>query len=236
MLVSFVLLFAQILTMAAWGESNIKKTPEGKLVLAKLSDAGLFFLKWRAYADYKKELEFLRKCFGWLSIIFVCVFTVVPDSAKPLLSVYSISFMGLWVSIRIGTDVKGQLRELLSMAALLSCGPFLFLLMDWFHMVPYSLVHTMAAPLKITEMFQLNDFELTLVLSLMGAIIGMFLTVFSVIMFSIIPLLLLFVMVVVSRISRVLLSWNLNRARNCVALYVLVVGPTLLMLHAMKVF
>lgn len=235
MLVSVILLFAQILTMVAWGESNIKKTPEGKALLAKLSGAGLFFLKWRAYADYKRELDFLRKCFGWLSVVLVCAFVMVPVEVKPLLSVYSVAFMGLWVSIKIGTDVKGQLKELLSMAVLMSCTPFLFLIMDWFHFLPYSTLHLVASPLIFFEGLNFNDFELALVLSLIGGGVGVVMTIFSVVMFSVIPLLLLFVMVVVSRVSRALLHWNLDRVRNCVAVYVIFIGPTLFTLHAMKV-
>jgi hypothetical protein len=235
MLVSVILFFAQVLTMTAWGESNIKKTPEGKAVLAKLSSAGLFFLRWRAFADYKKELEFLRKCFGWLSIVLVCAFTVFPDGAKQVLSVYSIAFMGLWMSIRMGTDVKGQLKEMLTMALLFFCAPFSFLAMDWFHLVPYSTLHAMAAPLRFLVSFQLNDLELAFVLGLLGGVAGIIMAISSVLIFSIVPLLLLFGMVVVSRISRNLLRWDQNKARNFVAVYVLVIGPALILLHSLQI-
>lgn len=235
MLVSVILFLAQVLTMTAWGETNIKKTPEGKLLLTKLSSAGLFFLKWRAFANYKSELDFLRKCFGWLSIVFVCAFTVFPEGAKPVLSVYSIAFMGLWVSIRMGTDVKGQLKEMLTMAVLFSCAPFSFLVMDWFQLVPYSALHAMAAPLKFLTAFQLSDWELALVLGVLGGVVGIIMAISSVLMFSIVPLLLLFGMVVVSRISRSLLTWDQNRARNFVAVYVIVIGPALIFLHALQI-
>lgn len=236
MLVGFILLVAQILTMTAWGETNVKKTEEGRVVLEKLSSAGLFFLRWRAYADHKKELRWMGNLAGWITLLLVCIFLAIPSSAKPVVSVYCILFMTFWLSIRIGTDVKGQMKEMLTMGAIMFCAPFVLLLLDWLQPSPRSLLDMFVAPIHVITQMGYQGFQLALVLALMGGGTVMVFTLGGILLFSIVPLFILFLMAMISKLSRNLLAWKTSRARNCVALYVLVIGPTLITLHANQFF
>ncbi|WP_426215750.1 hypothetical protein [Pseudomonas sp. DWRC2-2] len=236
MAISIILLIIQIFMMTAWGEGNLRKTPEGQKVLATLSSLGLFFLRWRANADYKKEMAFLGKAMGWLAIASVMAFFILPASAKPVVSVYCVTFMGLWLSIRVGMDIKSQLMDMLGWAALFFCIPFIFLACDYFHLLPGSLLRATAAPLSLMLGHELLDYQLALAMAIIGGIGGLFMGLMNIVVFSIFPLLLLFFMVVVSKVSKFLLGRSVNAARNFVALYVLVVGPTLLVLHSLQVF
>jgi hypothetical protein len=236
MAISIILLIIQILMMTAWGEGNLRKTPEGQKVLATLSSLGMFFLRWRANADYKKEMAFLGKAMGWLAIASVMAFLILPASARPVVSVYCITFMGLWLSIRVGMDIKSQLMDMLGWAALFFCIPFIFLACDHFHVLPDSLLRATAAPLSLMLGHELLDYQLALAMAIIGGIGGLFMGLMNIVVFSIFPLLLLFFMVFVSKVSKFLLGRSVNAARNFVALYVLVVGPTLLVLHSLQVF
>ncbi|MBX8486161.1 hypothetical protein [Pseudomonas cichorii] len=235
MAITIILLVAQILTMTAWGEGNLRKTPEGEKLLARLSAMGLFFLNWRAYADYKKEMKFLCRAMGWLAIASVVVFYLLPVSARPVVSVYCVSFMGLWLSMRVGVDVKGQLMDMLGWAALFFCLPLLLLFADYLHAAPFSLLHAMASPIRLITEQGLMDYQVALILAALGGVVGLSMALMNMILFSIIPLLLLFLMVFFSKISRFLLGRSVNTARNLVAFYVLVMGPTLIVMHALQV-
>lgn len=236
MAISIILLIIQILMMTAWGEGNLRKTPEGQKVLATLSSLGLFFLRWRANADYKKEMAFLGRAMGWLAIASVVAFYILPVSARPVVSVYGVTFMGLWVSIRVGMDIKSQLVDILGWAAFFFCIPFILLVGDYFHVFPNSLLHATAAPISLMLGHELLDYQVAFAMAVVGAIFGLVMALMNMIIFSIVPLLLLFFMVAVSRLSKFLLARSVNAARNFVALYVLVVGPTLLVLHSLQVF
>ncbi len=72
MLFSMLVIF-QIISGLVAGVSTIRGTPEGAKSIDILSKGGLFFLKWRAYADYKKELKGVRNTFGILTLVFTAV-------------------------------------------------------------------------------------------------------------------------------------------------------------------
>ncbi|RML92460.1 hypothetical protein [Pseudomonas savastanoi] len=233
--VTVILVVLQILTMVAWTETNIKKTEEGKRVLETLSAGGLFFLRWRANADHKKELRFLGWLSGWIAVLSIGIFQIVPNEAKPMISSYCIVFLALWLAIRIGSDVKGQVSEILAMGALFFCAPYLMLLADWTHALPFSLLETFVAPIPAFASMGLSGFKLAFTLSMLGGCVTLVMLVLGLLCFSIIPLFILFVMVMMSKACRNLLRWEISRARNYVALYVVVVGPILLTLHSYKV-
>lgn len=236
MLVGCVLWLAQILTLIAWGESNIRKTEEGQRVLDKLSSAGLFFLQWRAYADRKKELRSLGALAGWITLLSICIFQAVPSAAKPMVSCYCISFMALWLSIRIGTDVKAQVSEMLTMGVLFFSLPFILLFIDWLQVLPYSLLESFVAPVPAIKLLGYTGVELALFLAVLGGGSTLLMAIGGIVMFSILPLFILFVMVLMSKLSRDLLGWKTSKARNYVAVYAIVIGPTLAFLHTYQVF
>lgn len=234
MIVSVILYILQISTMVAWGEGNLKKTPEGEKFLARVSWAGLFFLKWRACADYKGELRGLGRAVGWLALASVAVFYIMPDSAKPIISVYSVSFMGLWLSLRFGSDVKRQFLDMLGLAAFCFCTPLILWLTDCLHVVPGSMLHTAASPFRMFIGDGLADYQLALMLAAIGGLAGLLMAIGNAVFFSIIPLVLLLLMIITSCASRFFLGWTKNKARNWVSVYVILIGPGLIMLHALK--
>ncbi|RWU17256.1 hypothetical protein DM813_28265 [Pseudomonas alkylphenolica] len=232
MLVGFLLLVVQIVTMTAWAESNVRKTPEGVKLLNTLSSAGLFFLRWRAFADCKSELRSLQKIMGALALISIGLFSIVPEESKQAASIYPVAFMVLWMSIKVGIDVRGQFGEMMSMAVILFCVPLIVLFCKWLGFLPAVVVDQVRMTVPVMRHFVLQDYQFALILAFLFGITGVIMAVFQVLFFSIIPLMLLFLMVLVSKLSRNLLGWSTSRARNCVAVYVLFLGPTLFFLHA----
>lgn len=235
MIVSVVLFILQVSTMVAWGEGNLRKTPEGEKFLTRASSAGLSFLKWRAYADYKNELRGLRRIVGWLALGSVAVFYVMPDSAKPIISVYSVLFMGLWLSLRFGSDVRGQFLDMLGFAAFCFCTPLILWLTDYLHVLPGSMLHVAALPFQRLIGDGFEDYELALILAAIGGLGALMMAIANAVFFSIVPLLLILLMVITSRASRFFLGWTKNKAKNWVSLYVLGIGPSLVLLHALQV-
>jgi len=229
-MLSVILLVLQMLSAVVFGESAIRKYPEGQIVLDKLSKAGLFFLHWRAYADYKSELKQLRNIFGAIAIVFTVIFVINGQSKEPtLLSAMPGIFIILWATMHFGINIKRSLSEQFSMAALLFLAPWIFLLVDYADILPFDHLPMLASPFKIFGILDLENYQIALTLSLIGGLGGVVMAILSSILFSIVPLMFLFLVVSLSVISKALLNISPQKAYYASIIYCIVIGPALIL-------
>jgi len=103
-------------------------------------------------------LRFLRKFYGWLSVVlFVCLFAVQrfsqpnTTSTLPLFSVFGFTFMG-WFSIKWVTEHKNTIAEFSRDNALMVFGPLILGIVDLIFDTPFMQIlvlplQQIAAPL-----------------------------------------------------------------------------------------
>lgn len=228
-----ILVTLQIFSGLVAGESSIRQTEEGRKSLETLSNAGLFFLRWRAYADYKEDLKALRNIFGITALIFIALFFVMGRAESgSLFNALPGMFIVLWLVMQFGTDFRKSVKEQFSIAGLLIIGPWLLLGMDALTDFQFQQLRLMAMPFNIFGIQQLEVYQIALVLSLVGGLIGLIMAIFSIVVFSMVPLFFLFLMVLLSLTSRSALKVQPKTARNLALLYCFIIGPVLMALES----
>lgn len=232
MLIS-VLLTLHIISGLVAGEQAIRQTPEGDKTLDVLSDAGLFFLKWRAYSDYKKDLEGLRNIFGSTGLILGgLLYLAGPTDSNSLFNALPALFLVLWFSMQFGTNFKKSVGEQLSFAGLFVIGPWLILGMDFILGYQPSQLRLMASPFSSFGIQDLEIYHIAIFLSLIGGAVGLFMAMSTIVIFSIVPLFFLFLMASLSTFSKSALNIEPRVAKNIALLYCFVVGPILMTLES----
>lgn len=228
-----ILVALQILSGLVAGESSIRQTQEGRKSLETLSNAGLFFLRWRAYADYKEDLKALRNIFGITALIFIALFYVMGRAESgSFFNALPGLFIVLWLVMQFGTDFRKSVKEQFSIAGLLIIGPWLLLGMDALTDFQFQQLRLMAMPFDMFGIQQLEAYQIALVLSLVGGLIGLIMAIFSIVVFSMVPLFFLFLMVLLSLASRFALKVPPKTARNLALFYCFVIGPILMALES----
>lgn len=228
----WILVAFQIITSIVAGEASIRKTPQGASTLQTLSKAGFFFLQWRAYANYKKELLILQKLFGALAVLFSVMFFVLGTTVtNTSFAILPGVFIFLWMTMQFGTNFKESINNPLSIIAIMVIAPWAFYLLNFFTDFQFQQIRTIAKPLETFVNLQLSDLSLTFFLSLLGLIGGTIMAAFIVLTFSIVPLFILFLIVVSSTISRKLLKTSPTTAYNIAMGYYCLVGPILIALE-----
>ena len=223
----------QILTGVVAGEAAIRKTPEGTLVLQKLSNAGFFFLHWRAFANQKKELLELQKLFGTVAIIFSIMFFILGKAtANTPFALLPGLFIFLWLAMKFGTNFRKSVRDQLNISAIMVIAPWAIYLMDNLTGFQLHQIRTLAIPFSPLGILKLPDLLITVVLSIIDLAGGLFMAISSTIAFSIFPLFFLFLMTASSKISRKALSVSPKSAYNIAALYFFLIGPILIALES----
>lgn len=229
----WLLLTLQMLAGFVAGESAIRKYPEGNVALETLSKSGLFFLKWRAYASYKQDLTHLRNIFGICLLIFGAMLLMFGPSKEPsLLDAIPGIFLILWLTMQFGTNFKKSVSEQFSMVGILVIGPWLILGLDYLTEFQFNQLRLMASPLEILGFLELSNYELAIALSVLLGACGLFMAIFSILVFSIVPLFFLFVISTMSLISRRALEVKPKTAYNFAISYCFVIGPILIGLES----
>lgn len=231
----WILVILQIITGIVAGEATIRKTVEGETTLHALSKAGFFFLHWRAYANYKKELLGLRRLFGIAAIIFSSIFYVLGNdvaTGTPLITLSGL-FIFLWMAMEFGTDFKTSIRKQFSVVWISVVGSWGIYLLDYLTNFQHGFIQQLARPLAIVfGVAQLSDLQAIALISIMGLISGVVMVVFSVVFFSMVPLFFLFLMSTTSILSRRALMVSPNTAYNVSGLYFFLIGPLLIALES----
>ena len=228
----WTLAILQIVTGIVAGEAAIRKSSEGRSTLETLSRAGFFFLRWRAFADYKRELVGLQNIFAIAAIIFTAMFFVLGKTViNTPFAILPGLFIFLWMAMKFGTDFRKSVREQLFMAAIMVIGPWAIYLLDYLTDFQFHQIREIVRPLAPFGALQLPDLLITAMLSGIGLVGGLLMAGFAIIVFSIVPLFFLFLMVGSSTISRQALSVSPNAAYNAAALYFFLVGPLLIALE-----
>jgi len=214
------------------GESAIRKYPEGDTVLKKLSKSGLFFLRWRAFSSYKKDLNHLRNIFGICLLIFGSLLLLIGPSKEPsLFNAIPGIFLILWMTMQFGTNFKKSVLEQLSMVGILVIGPWLILGLDYVTDFQFNQLRLIASPLNVFGILEFNDYQIAFVLSLLMGACGLFMAVFSIILFSMVPLFFLFIISTLSVLSRGALKINPKIAYYMAIIYCFIIGPALITLE-----
>lgn len=225
----WILLGLQIVTGIVAGEAAIRKTPEGAATLQTLSKAGFFFLNWRAGADYKKELAGLQRLFGFAAIVFSVIFFLPGKAISDTdFSILPGLFLFLWVAVKFGTDFRKSVREQLLMVALMMICPWYVYIMDHLTDFQFHQIRRLAGPLAPFGILPLPDLLITALLSGFGLAGGLLVAGFSTVIFSVVPLLFMFLMAVTSAISRRALRVSSKTAYNMSLIYFFVAGPVLI--------
>lgn len=229
----WILVVLQIITGVVAGEAAIRKTSEGAATLQTLSRAGFFFLRWRAFADYKQELLGLQRIFAIAAIIFtIMVFVLGKAVISTPFAILPVLFIFLWITMKFGTDFRKSVREQLSTSAILIIGPWVIYLLDYFTDFKFNQIRELARPFAHFGVLQLPDLLITAMLSGIGLVGGLLMSGFAIVVFSIVPLFFLFLMVGSSTISRRALAISPKSAYNMAALYFFLVGPVLIALES----
>lgn len=235
----WIFVILQIISGIIAGEAAIRKTPEGEAMLNTLSKAGLFFLRWRAYANYKKELRGLQRLFGIATLIFFVICIALGKEPEedpiPLLVFLYELFMFLYMSMRIGSNFKEELYNFSSVKfiAILPWGIFLFDYMTNFRTHHIQLfTQQIVRAVTPSGIVQLSDFFATIVLSGTSILIGLVAHVFMIMTFSVIPLIFLFLMAATSTLSRKVLFISPIALYNVSVLYFFLIGPILIALES----
>ena len=229
----WLLLIFQILSGFVAGESSIRKYPEGSMALEKLSKSGLFFLHWRAFASYKQDLKHLRNIFGICLLIFGSMLVLIGPSKEPsLFNAIPGIFLILWLTMQFGTNFKKSVSEQLSMVGIMVIGPWLILGLDYMTDFQFNQLRLIASPLKVFGLLELGNYQLALALSLLFAACGLIMAIFSILVFSIVPLFFLFVISTMSILSRKALALNPKTAYNVAIAYCFILGPILIALES----
>lgn len=228
----WVLLFFQIFSGLVAGQANIRETAQGAKSLEALSNAGLFFLRWRAYADYKKELIGLRNIFGISTVIFsLLLFAMEPIDSESLFRAVPGTFLILWLTMQFGTDFKKSVKEQFFIVGLMAVGPWLMLGMDYLDGLQFNQLRTMVQPLNFLGIQNFEDYKIAMIMSIFGMVSGIFLALFSILFFSMVPLFFLFLMVMLALFSRSALKIPPTTAKNIALLYSYLIGPILMVLE-----
>lgn len=232
----WILVSLQIIFGIVAGESTIRQTSEGGKTIDVLSKSGLFFLRWRAFSDYKKELTGLQKIFGITAIIFtVLLFSIRPSNPPSLFNVLPGLFLVLWLTMQFGTNFKKSVKEQASMAGLMVIGPWLILGMDYITEFQFNQLRLMASPFKPFGLLELETYQIAIALSLVGGFCGLVMAVFFIVIFSIVPLFFLFLIVLSSKVSSAALQVSPKTAKNLSLLYCFFIGPVLIALESKRV-
>lgn len=228
----WILAALQIVTGIVAGEAAIRKTPEGTTTLQTLSKAGFFFLRWRAFANYKSELISLQRIFGIAAIIFSIMFVTLGKALNNTsFAILPALFIFLWMAMKFGTDFRKSVHEQLSIAAILAIGPWAIYLLDYLTDFQYHQIQSIVQPLAPFGALRLPDLLITAMLSGIGLVTGVLTAGFAIIVFSIVPLFFLFLMAGSSTISRRVLMVSPKAAYNAAALYFFLIGPVLIVLE-----
>ncbi|WP_444944110.1 hypothetical protein ACJJIK_02560 [Microbulbifer sp. ZKSA006] len=228
-----ILVFFHIISGLVAGESSIRQTPEGRKSLDVLSGAGLFFLKWRAYADYKKELIGLRNICGITTIIFTTLlFIIGPTDPPSLLNALPMLFLTLWSTMQFGTNFKKSVREQFSIVGIMLIGPWLILGIDYLTNFQFNQFQTMTSPFRPFGIQNLEYYQAAIIISLLGGFIGIIIALLSTLLFSMIPLFFLFLMVTLTTLSKSALNTPPKTGKNIALLYCFIIGPILMALES----
>lgn len=138
--------------------------------------------------------------------------------------------------MKFGANFRKSVREQFFMAAIMIIGPWAIYLFDYLTDFEFKQIQLMAKPLGSLGVLQLPDLLITAMLSGIGLVGGVPMACFAIIVFSIVPLLFLFLMVGSSKNSRCALTVPPKAAYNVAALYFLLVGPILIALESKGVF
>lgn len=228
-----ILVFFQILAGLVAGEATIRSTPQGAKSIDVLSKSGLFFLKWRAYADYKKELKGLRNTFGILAIVFTAIlFLWGPTERGSFFNAIPGFFLILWMTMQFGTNFKKSIKEQIQIVGLFVIGPWLILGLDYLTEFQFNQLRLIASPFNTFGIQSLDTYQIAIYLSLVGVSMGLLISISTIFLLSIIPLFLLFLMVSLSKLSRAVLYIQPRTAKNFAFLYCYIVGPVLMALES----
>jgi hypothetical protein len=243
----WILLSLQIIAGVVAGEASIRKTPEGAATLEKLSKAGLFFLRWRASANYRHELLGLQKFFLIGFFIFGALFFVLGEFAvkTPLLTLTAGTFMFLWMGTQFITERKNSVRGLMFAVGVYAILPWTLFLFDYMTGFQFHFVHFFVAQIKflliqfpghLISSIGINKFSdlfIIFMLSIFGLFAGMFGAILIILFLPIVPLFFLFLMASSSKISKyALMKVTSQYAYNLAVWYSLLISPTLIALEA----
>ena len=229
----WLLLILQMFSGLVAGESSIRKYPEGAQALNKLSKSGLFFLRWRAYSCYKKDLKHLRNIFGICLLIFGGLLILLEPTKEPsLFNAIPGMFLILWLTMQFGTDFKKSVGEQLYFAGLLIIAPWLMLGADYLTDFQFNQLRFMASPFKVFGLLELGTYQIAFVLSILGGAIGLFMALFTIVFFSMVPLFFLFLITLLSIFSRRALKVPPKTAYNIAISYCFIIGPILIALES----
>ncbi|MGR6780507.1 hypothetical protein [Moritella viscosa] len=226
----WTLLILQLLAGIIAGESAIRKTSGGDQALDVLSRSGMFFLKWRAYADYKKELLLLRKASGGSTILFFILYILLQPSTtdNPIVIILFGLSMLVWISLQVGTEFKKSFKDQLKIMTLSMLTPSFLWLLDYASNYQFSLLDNVLPSLNFLGIIVTDHFSKLIIYSGIFGLGGLIIATFNILFFSIIPLFILFILVSTSQLSRALVRIEPSKAYNITLVYYLLLGPILI--------
>lgn len=232
----WILVFLQMISGLAAGQANIRETPQGAKSLDTLSNAGLFFLRWRAYADYKKELIGLRNIFGISTVIFaLLLFIIEPIEPGSLFRALPGLFLILWLTMQFGTDFKKSIKEQFFIVGIMAISPWLMLGLDYLTVPQFNQLRAIVSPFNFLGIQEFENYQIAMIISVLGALSGLLIAIFSILVFSMVPLFFLFLTVMLAVLSKSALKISPLTAKNIALLYCYVIGPILMALETIGV-
>lgn len=229
----WLLLTLQSLSGLIAAEAALRKYPEGRDALNKLSRSGLFFLRWRAHAGYKNDLINLRTIFGITALVFSFLLLIIgPTQSPSLLNVAPGFFIVLWITLQFGTNFSKSVQEQFFIAGLLAIGPWLSWGVDYIASPHTDSLRLIAQPFNEFGIQELPDFQIACILSFLGLVSGILISIFSIVMFSIVPLFFLFLLVLLSIASKSALKLGPKKAYYLAIFYCYGLGPALVAMES----
>jgi len=215
------------------GESSIRKYPEGAATLETISKAGLSLLKWRASADYRKELKALRNVFGVCALIFTGLFILIgSDSSSKALAAMTIIFSILWMAMFFGSAYRESIKAFLSSAAFFGALPWLMLYVDYFQPYKNDHINEINSIYKLGGIIINSPLEVTIYTSFFMFVAFGIGAIMWILFLSLIASSFLCLIGIASIISRRALVFSPRLAYNLALIYCYIIGPTLIGLES----
>jgi hypothetical protein len=176
--------------------SDLRTKEVGRIAIDTLSEAGLSLLKWRAYANYKRELVQIRKFTGYLTIVsFLLFFSVRLFADFSWFTPLPLTFLFIWISLKDGLDFKKTFLKDLRLLSAFIATPWVYLLMNRYFDLPPRLFEDFSKFISMFGVWELSPLESALILSLILGIACLLIAAVHFLTISFAPALVLFILV-----------------------------------------
>lgn len=201
-------------------QDQISKTESGKRFIEVLRTGTVTFFQWRANSEIREDLKRLSKFFGLITIVGIVLFLLIHNVGIQIYPIFVIVLLFsalLWISLSWGTNTKKEILDWIRTSMWIVLSPWIAFLCDSTKLVDNMLILPQFG--EILSVWGVNvsgSMQIAFALFVLLVIVYSLMTVFWLLMNTIIVGLFISILWISVRLSRIVIYTKTDLKINIV--------------------